>query len=240
MAETDQDDEPGFFQRFRVLIVLGVLLMTGAGAYFAFQPKKETKKKAAATTVSIMPVLPPPPPPPPTPPPTPPPQEQPPPDTPKQEEFQAEEKPEEKPEEAPKQEAPDDPPPLGTNIQGEGADNFGLARGGGNGLIGGTGKGSGGSGSTKFGAYAGQVQSRMLQALQSHKRTRSAALAVKVRIWVDSSGRITKATMEGSSGDPAVDRAITSEVLPGVQLSQAPPADMPMPIVLRVNARRPN
>jgi len=37
-----------------------------------------------------------------------------------------------------------------------------------------------------------------------------------------------------------VDDAIKNQVLTGLMLPEAPPTDMPMPIVLRVNAQRPN
>ncbi len=95
-------------------------------------------------------------------------------------------------------------------------------------MIGGTGKGKGGGGS-KYGLYAGQVQSRVADALRGHKKTRSASMSVKVRIWVDSTGRITNAKLSGSSGDAAVDRAICDEILTGLQLQSPPPEGMPMP-----------
>ena len=176
-----------------------------------------------------------PPPPPPTPPPTPPPPQ---PEQPK-EETKQEFVEETKPEAAPEPESAPDDAPLGTNLEGPGSDSFGLAKGGGGGMIGGTGKGKGGGGS-KYGLYAGQVQSRVADALRGHKKTRSASMSVKVRIWVDSTGRITNAKLSGSSGDAAVDRAICDEILTGLQLQSPPPEGMPMPVVMRISASRPN
>jgi TonB family protein len=106
-------------------------------------------------------------------------------------------------------------------------------------MIGGTGKGGAG-GNSKWGWYAGQVQSRVVSALRNNKRTRAAGMDLKVRIWADASGRVTRATLAGSSGDAAVDRAIKDEILTGLQLDQAPPEGMPMPIVMHIAARRPN
>lgn len=63
---------------------------------------------------------------------------------------------------------------------------------------------------------------------------------MKVRLWVDSAGRVTRAKLASSSDDPAVDAAIQNDVLNGLTLPEAPPADMPMPIVLVLNAVRPN
>jgi TonB family protein len=63
---------------------------------------------------------------------------------------------------------------------------------------------------------------------------------VQVRVWADSTGRITKVSLGQSTGDPVLDAAIKGEVLSDVVLSEPPPPGMPMPIVMRFNARRPN
>lgn len=109
--------------------------------------------------------------------------------------------------------------------------------------IGGGGGGKGGSGrrasSSKFGWYAAKVQSAIAAALRQNSATRSATMSLQIRIWPDSNGTITRAQLVGSSGNPAVDQAIKNQILTGLQLPQAPPADMPVPIVLRVNARKP-
>lgn len=229
----DEDDEPTFFQRHRVAVIAGIVVLGGIAAYFVFTQKPAPKKKASTSIVAIMPPLPPPPPPP-TPPPTPPPPQEKPPENIKQPEFQPEEKPVDEP---PKPKEAEEPPPLGTNIKGDGANSFGLAAGGGNGMIGGTGKGGGGG--SKWGSYAAGVQSRVVDALRTHRRTRSASLNLKVRIWVDPGGRVTRAVLGGTSGDAATDKAITEEILNGLQLN-APPDGMPMPIVMRISAKRPN
>ncbi len=141
---------------------------------------------------------------------------------------------------APAEAPPEEPPAgLGTNITGDGpGDSFGLS-GSGNGRIGGTGTGSGGGGGGKWGAYAAQVQSQVASALRGDSETRLADLRITVKVWPDSSGRITRAQLVGSSGDPAMDRAI-ERVLTSTRLSEPPPADMPSPINLRITARRPS
>ena len=152
--------------------------------------------------------------------------------------------PEQKPEVAkPKDEPPrakDEPPagPLGTGIQGNGpGDGFGL--GGGSGLGGGPG-GNGRGGGSRWGWYAGKVQSKVADALRSNRKTRSANLSVPVKIWPDSTGRVTRATLAGTTGDAGLDAALKNEVLNGLQLPEPPPAGMPLPITLRINAKRPN
>jgi len=55
---------------------------------------------------------------------------------------------------------------------------------------------------------------------------------------VDANGRVTRSQLVGTSGNPAVDQAIKNQVLNGLVLPQAPPADLPMPINLRITARK--
>ena len=92
----------------------------------------------------------------------------------------------------------------------------------------------------RWSAYAAQVQARIGDALRSNPRTRKASTRVTVRIWIDSTGRINRATLGGSTGDAATDAALRDEVLSGLQIAQPPPDDMKMPIVMRVTARRPS
>ncbi|MEO8206341.1 MAG: TonB C-terminal domain-containing protein [Chthoniobacterales bacterium] len=224
------------FQRYRFVIGGVVVVLVITAGFFAFSGKP-SKRKSVSTSVAIM--LPPPPPPPPQPtppPPEPPPQQE---ET-KQPEFQAEEQ----PQSAPEPPAPEPAAaPMGTDIQGNGpADGFGLSGKGGGGLIGGTGNGNGnGNGNSKWGWYAGQVQTRVVDALGKHRKTRSSNInGIKVRIWADTTGRITKVTLSGTTGDKAVDSAIQSEALANIQLQEAPPAGMPMPIVMRISAKRPH
>lgn len=135
--------------------------------------------------------------------------------------------------------AADEPPAITTNNVGSGpGDNFGLGAykpGSGNGS---GGIGGGGRRGSKFGWYASQVQGSIADALGRNAKTKKAKFSVEARIWADSNGRIIRATLTGSSGDPAVDAALKEDVLTGLQLREAPPADMPMPIVMRLTARR--
>jgi len=217
------------WQKHRVAIIIGtIVLLTGFGfAIKAILSGKSSPPPKPPMMVSIK--LPPPPPPPPTPPP-------PPPEPPKPEEKMIEQEPVK---EEPKPEPPKapEPPALGSAIKGEGNDGFGLS-GSGDGRIGGTIGGGGGSRS-KWGWYAGQVQQSITQALRAHKLTRSASMTITVRVWADATGRIQKATLSGSSGRADIDRALQNEILTGLQLQQAPPEGMPMPIVLRITAQRP-
>jgi outer membrane biosynthesis protein TonB len=229
----DDFDERSFFQRHRGLLIFGVLVLVG-GVGFAISKlsgsTSSPRKAPEMTMVSIK--LPPPPP---TPPPLPPPPPPPPMEQPKMMEQAPVDDQEEKPDDKP----PEEPPSLTTNNVGSGpGDGFGLGRGTGRGGIGGSGRSKSGS---RFGWYAGQVQTRIADAMRSNRKTRKASInGIQVRVWPDTTGRITRAQIAGSTGDVSVDAAIQNEVLSGLQLSEPPPKGMPTPIVLRLTARRPN
>jgi protein TonB len=226
----DEEEDLSFIQRHPGLVLLVIVLVVAPVIYFAARNMMNSHPSSSHED-EVMIRLPPPPPPPLKPRPTPTPDQQPTPDEPQkmveQQPVQNEHK------EAPKPQAP---PSLGTSITGPGGGpDMGLSSG----LGGGGGYGDGGGGS-KFGWYASEVQSRVADALRSNPQTRTASMDIKVRIWADSTGRVTKVRIQGSTGDPALDATLQNEVLTGLQLSDAPPADMPMPIVMRLSAQRPH
>jgi len=219
------------------LLVLAGLAWAGWEIFHATPPPPRAER--AVTTV----FLPPPPLPPPPPPPPPPPREEPPPRKEEMIEQETVSEPEPKPEEPPPvAEAP--PADLGTNVQGDGPpDGFGLSgNAAGMGRPGGNGAALGSSSAknrSKWGWYAGLVQNQIADALRRHEKTKTADLQLKLRIWADAAGRIERVALADSSGNPQLDRALQEEVLAGLVLPEPPPAGMPMPIVLRITARRP-
>jgi TonB family protein len=210
------------------LMIAGVILLLGIVAFFVFRNGDDDGGAPSPRNEIKMISLPPPPPPPP-----PPKQEPPKPEEPK---FQKEDAPSEEkpPDKAPEPEAA----PISTSIQGN--DASGLAAGNGGGMGGNGFGGKGGGGGSKYGWYAGKVQARVADALRTHKKTRSAIMSVQVRVWADNTGRISKVSLAQSTGNPELDAAIKNEVLANVVLSEPPPQGMPMPIVMKFNARRPN
>jgi outer membrane biosynthesis protein TonB len=234
--EYDDEEDRNFVQRHRGLVLIGVVLGLGGGVFYGAHMLMGSHQSAPHKD-DMMVVSLPPPPPPPKPPPTPPPQQAP---TPEQQQQQDQKMVEQQPvqnekkSEAPK-EKPDAPAPLGTSITGPGpGGDLGLGSGLGTG-----GDGTGGGGGTKYGWYASEVQTRIADALRNNPSTRTASMNVVIRIWPDASGRITKARLSGSTGDPTLDATLRNNILIGMQLSDPPPADMPLPIVMRVSAQRP-
>jgi outer membrane biosynthesis protein TonB len=214
--------------RLFIGILLGIVALGGVASFLMSDaaPRRKAPPKEQNVTILL------PPPPIVTPPPPPPPKVEPPP----QEENKMVEQEPVPNDEPPPEAAPEAPPADdfgGGNPNGNGPP---TGTAGGNGKPGGTGRIGGGS---KYGWYAAKVQSTITDALRSNASTRSAVLSLQVRLWADADGRITRATLVGSSGNPATDAAIKNQVLTGLQLPQAPPAGLPMPITLRITARKP-
>lgn len=225
-----EEENPTFMERHRVPLSIAAVLVIGLGvttlAKKFSKQGGESRKGMEMVSVRLPPPAPTPPPPAATPPP---PQEM------KQEQKMVEQAPVDEHEEKPK----DEPPPsaaISTGIKGDGsADGFGVGGGNGNGLIG----GNAARQRSKWGWYAGLVQTSVSDALRRNPQLRSASLSFKVRIWSDATGRVTRAKMSGASIDPKIAQAI-QDALTGVQLKEPPPAGMPQPIVMRVSAKRPN
>jgi outer membrane biosynthesis protein TonB len=130
---------------------------------------------------------------------------------------------------------------MATGVVGDGPpDGFGLGSRGGGGALGGRIGGTGRRPSSQFGWYAGKVQSSISDALRGNNQTRSAIMSIQVKIWANEAGVVTKAQLVGSTGNPTLDTTLRNEVLSGLRLSEPPPSGMPMPITLRINARKPN
>lgn len=224
----DDNAEAGFVKRHAVKLGIAAVVIAGAVYAFSGPSKPHTasapRKVAVPVNVEIAP-----PPPLPTPPP--------PKVEPKEEPKQEMEKELAPVEDTPPEPTPADDAPSVTTDGPVGNDSFGLSKGklgGGNGT--GTKLGKKGS---KFGYYAGQVQSTISAAIKRHSKTKSSTMTITARIWADETGRVTRATLNGSSGDPAVDAALRDEVLTGLQLQSPPPEGMKMPINLKLTARAP-
>lgn len=134
--------------------------------------------------------------------------------------------------------SPDEPPAdLGTALVGDGPNSFGLTSGGGN--RSGNRQIGARAGASRWGWYAAKVQNTIRQALANHATTRNATLSIQVRIWVDANGRVTRSQLINSTGDPSMDSTLRNQILTGLLLTDPPPANMPMPINLRITARKP-
>lgn len=163
-----------------------------------------------------------------TPPPPPPPQEKPP-----EPEVKEEAKLEEPPVEDLPEEASDEPPPgadLGVDADGgAGGDGFGLiGRKGGRGLL---------DGGGPFSYYASQLQRQIEDSLLAEEGVRKKAYSIVARIWLRPDGRVLRAELVSSTGNSTVDATLVKAITTAQAVPQAPPADMPQPIRMRISSR---
>jgi hypothetical protein len=147
--------------------------------------------------------------------------------------------------EIPSQQVPPRPatpaaPAVGTSLQSNGQSTGVDLSGtpGGIGLIGG-GIGGAGGGNASWADYNSLLQSQITHALQQNRHISHAIFEVTARIWINGSGLVTRAIVT-STGDAAMDAALKNEVLTGARYSAAPPAGMPMPLILRITGERPS
>jgi outer membrane biosynthesis protein TonB len=107
------------------------------------------------------------------------------------------------------------------------------------GLGDGTGTGLGGDDDLgrRFGWYYARIASEIEDALRRHRQLRQAAVRVELRVWADRSGRIERLELVQATGHPELEAALQTVV--GLRLKEPPPADLPMPMIARFTARRP-
>jgi protein TonB len=134
----------------------------------------------------------------------------------------------------PEQTPSNEPPPgqqLGLDADGSaGGDAFGLlANKGGRDLL--------ATGGSAYVWYAGLLKDQILDQLNTDKLARQGAYSLMVRVWVRSDGSIDRVRIVQGSGNRERDSAIEAALARIPRLSQAPPADMPEPISLRIVSR---
>jgi hypothetical protein len=132
---------------------------------------------------------------------------------------------------------PEEPPDeaLGTGLTGDGPNGFGLSnRGDGR-------RGSGGGGGTGGNARAAFLRgvSVTLQAeLKRHPLLRKAVYDVTLKVRVSAEGRVLSITPQPSTGDPSLDRVLSTDFV-GVRFPQAPPSGKPGVVTTRVRSTKP-
>jgi periplasmic protein TonB len=207
--------------RYLPAIVLGLTVTTlGVGAFALVRSFLASAPSQPKPVVQVVQLIRPPPPPPDLPPPPPPPPD---------EKVDVPD-PQDKPDPTPSHE----PPPgeqLGLDAEGSaGGDEFGLAaRKGGRDLL--------ATGGSAYAWYAGLLKDQIQDLLSGDKRAHNGEYSVIVRVWVRNDGSVDRVRIAQSSGNRERDQAIESALSRITRLSQAPPADMPEPISLRIVSR---
>ncbi len=231
-TETGQDEKRPQNRSLYAAVAVAGLLIAG-GVWWMMHQDKTPPPRRVQEPIVVQIIQPPPPPPPP------PPQQMPEPKMVEQPKMVEPETKQEEPEEKQQDEAKDDkddappPGPLALDAAAEGpGDAMGLgSKVGGHGLF-------GGGGHSRWGWYASMVQAEIEAALRNNTKLRNAMMQAQLRIWADSTGRISRVQIVSSSGNAEIDAALQNEVLPGLRLREGPPGDMPMPMVTRITVRR--
>jgi outer membrane biosynthesis protein TonB len=100
----------------------------------------------------------------------------------------------------------------------------------------GDGAGIGGGTGNRFAWYYSRVATDIEAAFRKVKKLSSASARVELRVWCDAEGRVSRLQLLNSTGDPGWDEAIQSVV--GTRVMRPPSADIPMPMILRLTAKR--
>ncbi len=214
-------------RHYVVAVVVAVFL---GGAYYIFTVvNDDTAPKKRVTETIALKLVPPPPPPPP--------KQEPPPEPPKLVEQKIE-PPVDKPDDRPKDEAPP-PGPLALDAQGgAGSDAFGLAAkpGGTDFLIGGNGGGGRGTAVNRFGHYASLMQDQIGRRLHQDDKLDVSQFRATIRVWVSESGKVEKVEFARTTGDGQLDQRIEEVIGTMPVLPEAPPKEMPQPVIVRIGA----
>jgi outer membrane biosynthesis protein TonB len=209
----------------RIAIIAIALLVLGSFGYLVKSLLSGgSSHKKAVTTIKLLPDTPPPPPPPP---------KEPPKEQPKDQPKEVKEVPQPKPEQTPPAEvlkmegaAGDGPSPFAAgavNNEYKGGD-VGTTIGGKKNM-------------SAFAWYTGQVKSRIEDALAAEKGLSGAKYRLVVHMQIARDGRVARAELQESTGDVAIDELIKKALLSIKPTGDAPPEDMPQPMILRITSR---
>jgi protein TonB len=215
-----QKQPPKKKRDYKVAAIVAIAVLAAAGGLAHVINGDATPRRRVMDTVALRLV----------PPPPPPPKEPPPPPPPKIVEKQKIEPPQDKPE-APKPADAPPPGPLALDAKGgAGSDAFGLG-----GKLGGADYTGGGG--ARFGHYSVLMQAQMKHALSEFQKLAGVKYQGTVRIHLTASGTIAgvevlRITSDNGDASDLVQQAIRSMA----SFSEAPPAEMPSTVVMKVNS----
>ncbi len=213
-------EEDSLWRRYRSTIVALLILAVVAYGIVSVVSGGGSGRKHVVETIALR-VIPPPPPP----------KVEPPPQPPKMVEEQKIQPPVDKPVDTPK----DAPPPGPLSLEGKGgpgSDAFGLG-----GKIGGTDYMDGQGGGTRFGHFAVLMQERITKSLHADEKLNSDKFIATIKVWLTDAGKIDRVQFLRTTGDQEIDARIQQVIGTMPELPEAPPKDMPQPVIIRIGAR---
>lgn len=115
-----------------------------------------------------------------------------------------------------------------------GSDAFNIGAGGGGGMV-----GSGGGTGSGTGSYDQYLGYAIQQAVQRDGRVNRLAFDVRADIWLDADGKLTRAELVGSSGNPDTDQALLDALRTMPHIDVAPPSSLHFPLRVAIRGKRP-
>lgn len=85
--------------------------------------------------------------------------------------------------------------------------------------------------------YTDQIKARIEEAIAAQKDLDRVQYRLIVHVWLARDGRVERAELQGSTGDKAIDKLIRKALTGMGSIAEAPPADMPQPVKLRITSK---
>ena len=204
------------------LLLLSLLSLVGYGLKKLLSGGAPHKRQI--TTVKLLPDTPPPPPPPPP--------KEPPKETPKEQPKEAPKEPEPKPAET--------PPAENLKMEGAAGDGPSPFQAGAvnNEYKGGAVATIGSDGGVKFHWYAGLVKSQIEHAIEQDKALANGQYKLVVSVWLKANGEFDRLSVEQSDAVSEIEQGLRAALDRLPAMREKPPESMPMPIRLRISARK--
>jgi TonB family protein len=103
-------------------------------------------------------------------------------------------------------------------------------------LLGGGNGGGGGPVGNGFGRYASLMQDQIARHLRQDDKLNTAKFRATIRVWLTNAGRVDRVQVLRTTGDNQLDRLIEQEIGTMPALPEAPPREMPQPVIVRIGA----
>ena len=93
-----------------------------------------------------------------------------------------------------------------------------------------------GGGVGGFGLYSSRVAGELKSWLNADDELRRSNYQVRVRLWLDASGAVSRCKLTDGTGDAALDRRLVDRISTVCVRGDPPPADLPQPITILIRS----
>jgi periplasmic protein TonB len=216
--------KPELWQHYGLAGGVAFVFLAAAYGVYAMVNSDAVPRKRVMETIALKLVPPPPPPPPPPEAPPPPPKML----------EQKIEQPVDKPDDAPKPETPSQAADLGAS-QGPCTSSC-VATSGRDPTYRPETIGGNGPGRVNYGHYAALMQDQIGRRIRQDEKLEAAKFRATIRIWLDNVGGVQRVELARTTGDNDLDTRIRKMIGTMPALPEAPPKDMPQPVIVRLGA----